>query len=286
MAKAKRLEGWKGRLSPARLVVLLIALALVAVLGYRQLGRLIESRVTVFTAAADLAAGDTVDAIAIDTVRLPKAGLPPDVLLDRSAIEGRVLTRPKMTGMRFRERDFSSPAAQPGLAEILPAGRVMLTVTPSNFRPLTEMASLFRLGDRFDILALTPGESTVVARDVYFAAWMEPRPPEPADSGDDDGGTSSFFADALQDLTPEPQARQAPGATPLLVGLHPEDVVPLSLAQSRGAYLVFVLHGRKEVEEGELLRIGRLQTPPARVPLETAVELISGARREVLRVRR
>ena len=64
----------------------------------------------------------------------------------------------------------------------------------------------------------------------------------------------------------------ATSATKLLVALEPEDVLPVTEAAATGGRLSMVLHGRREVQAGQMLTL-----PSAR---PVVVELIDGANRE------
>jgi hypothetical protein len=58
----------------------------------------------------------------------------------------------------------------------------------------------------------------------------------------------------------------------LLLGVRPQDAVPLAEAQASNLILAPVLHGKSEVDKGNLLILTR--------PRFDEIELISGAKRE------
>lgn len=269
--------------------ILVIAFLLVAILGYRQFQRSKGVSVNVWVTAAELPSGTVLKDEHLTQVSMLAKEVPPGTVRDRKNIEGRTLADAKPAGEPFRRADFAPPDAGPGLAGALPEGRVLMFV-PIMGLPMTEITDELRFGDRLDLIAIGGRRSGLedptfasrarpVARDVYYIGWVAPRGPAAADGGDDDSqdeGIGSLLTSAI-----ESQAGSGGGGggmSALLLGIHPEDVMPLSEAQAAGAPMAMVLHGRKEVEAGKMLVLPR--------PRLNEVELIRGDSRTRIPLRR
>ena len=114
----------------------------------------------------------------------------------------------------------------------------------------------------------------MVASDAFFVAWIDPA----LLAG---GGRSAPESSGglLSGLTTIPGRSGGGGggsssATRMLLALYPRDVLPVTEAQADGATLNLVLHGKREVEQGQLLVL------PAGEPWE--VEVFTGDDRETV----
>src|SRR6185295_5842447 len=121
----------------ARIAVLAVALILVAVLLYRQVQRF-RGDLEVWVAASDLAPGAEVVKTNLKSIRVRESEVPGTVLREKSAIEGKRLARAKRAGTPFFRADFAPPDQGPGLAGILPEGRVLVFL-PLASLPLAEL---------------------------------------------------------------------------------------------------------------------------------------------------
>ncbi len=243
--------------------ILALAILLVMVLACRQIYRL--SATPMWVAAANLAPGTRLGPQHLEVVYERTKTLPPGALLDKAALEGKLLYPAKAAGSPFFAADFTPPPSAPPtpIAAIIPAGRVLVTVKMTQVSvPYTQL----RGGDRLEVIAAGGRGETptahVVARDAYLIGTMAPASAAPSPAKKDLLGV---------DLTPPTrQKKGGEGSVSLILALHPRDVLPVATAQAREASLAFVLHGHTEVKSGELL-----QLPGAR-----AVELIAGGHRE------
>ncbi len=242
------------------LIVALLALVVLVLMALviRQVGRLGGPRREVWVASGPLRAGAVVRPENLERRTVRERQLPPGAVADRAAIEGRRVARDLRPGEPLVAGDLA-PARVPAararkLAELLPPGRVLATVR-------VEIASIIMdelaFGDRFEIIAAGPNprgpSSRVVASDAYFVAWIDPallagggRAPERGE-----GVLSSLLAMPA----PAGGGGVTTSSTRLLLGLFPQDVLPVTEAQAAGTRLHVVLHGRREVEQGELLAV-------------------------------
>lgn len=274
-----------GRNALLKIVVLVLVVVLVAVLAWRLIDRWRGPAAEVWVAAADLQPGSLVADDDIERSQRRASNLPAGTLTRQEAIAGRLLGRAKQAGEPFVAGDFrraskSEPDVGPGLAEILPEGRVLMEV----LLPVENVVmDEFRRGDRLDILASrAQGERPrLVASDVFMIAFVDPnRARREAQREEAEGGGEAreperqSLIQSLIQSTARPQrggGAVVTRSTKLLLGLKPGDVVPLAEAQAAGATLAVVLHGKKEVTEGQLLTV---QSPT------WDVESIAGAARE------
>ena len=159
-----------------KLALLVVAVLLVGLLLYRQAQHLVGPKRQVLVASTNLAAGAllTADDLELDSRR--ERNLPETALADASAAEGRQLVQSKQQGEPITSEDVRAPATvqarAASLAELLPAGRVLTTLTVEIENVLM---SELRFGDRFSVLALGGGgnAASVVASDAYFLAWVD-----------------------------------------------------------------------------------------------------------------
>jgi pilus assembly protein CpaB len=233
--------------------LLALALLLVAVLGFRQVQRLMTPKKEVWVASSDLPVGSTIAPQNLRRAKVAESALPKGALLDANAIAGRELSRAKQEGEPFTGSDFAGASKAIAVAELVPEGRVLTTIRVD--RKLVPYQNL-KSGDRIDFVAIG-GNAKVVAHDAYLVGKMVSRPPAAP------SGTSA--------LIPPPPSRGASSSTVgLIVAVHPEDALGLSKAASGG--LRVVLHGKAEVASGNLIEL----------PEHNPVEYIAGARRTQL----
>ncbi|HEX6900183.1 MAG TPA: SAF domain-containing protein [Thermoanaerobaculia bacterium] len=253
------------RTSLTRGAILLLVFGLVGILLIRQVNRFRGKPVELWVASANLAPGTVVQAGQLTKKTVREPSLPNNVVLDRGIIEGRQLAKAKAAGSPFFRTDFAPPDRGPGLAGILPEGRVLVLVRLRG-SPIDQLAEQLRFGDRLDIVASGGAWTALVAQDTFFLGWIAPQPAA-NDAGEGGGLIGSLTAAAERS-----QAPQEGAASPLLLGVHPSDAVPLAEAQAAGLTLAPVLHGKNEVEKGKKLVLTR--------PRFDEIELITGAKRE------
>ncbi len=261
--------------------LLVVAVLLLAVLVFRQIDRLNGSRKEGWVATGPLNAGTELTAEHFKRVVAGVDRFPEGAVEDLDRLLGRRLSRGKQPGQLFVDTDFNgggngSPDERAQkLAELLPPGRVL---TPVRVQVASIIMNELAFGDRFEIVASsrarTDEKSTsVVASDAYFVAWIDPS--LLAAGG---GAPAPERGGLLSGLSTIPG--RAPGGggsgsgTRMLLALFPRDVLPVTEAQADGATLNLVLHGRREVEQGQLLEL------PASEPWE--VEVFAGDERETV----
>ncbi len=217
----------------------------------------------VWVAGAPLAAGTRISSQDLKLVHQRKKGLPEGALLDRAAIEDHMITRPKAEGRPFFPEDFTRPAtpAPTPLAMLVPEGRVLTTLKVGRTSvPYPQL----RMGDRLDLVAVGAGDdgAYVVASNVFLIGSLAPasRP------------TAAKSSRLGIDPSPPKAQKKSAGGLSLVLALHPEDVLPVAEARSAEASITVVLHGRHEVEKGELLNI--------KAAGPKVIELLVGGRRE------
>ncbi len=239
--------------------LLALALLLVAVLGFRQVQRLLTPTREVWVASSSLPAGTTIGPENLKKMKLAESALPKGVLLDARSIAGRELARPKDPGAPFVRDDFeASDAEASAAAEMIPEGRVLATV-----RINKEMVPYQNLknGDRIDLVlgGDRAGYARVVAHDAFLIGIIRQKtpPPEPARTG-----RALMIPTGLTE-------RPAPSTLGMVLGVHPEDALPLAQAIGSGGRLQVVLHSKTEVASGQLLELPGYQP----------VELIAGSKR-------
>jgi Flp pilus assembly protein CpaB len=247
--------------------LLALALLLVAVLGFRQVQRWMSPQQEVWVAAADLPAGATLGGANVKKVRLAERALPKGTVLDARALAGRELARAKQEGEPFTRSDFAATAREAAaIAEMVPEGRVLTTIrVPKSLVPYKNL----KAGDRVDLVSVDRGGrgskyAKVIARDAYVIGTMFSTP-TPQQTAPRTG---------LAALVPPPQTAQAPPTFGLILGLFPEDALPLAEAIGTGDNIQVVLHGKAEVASGQLLEL------PGRQP----VEYIAGGKKKSLTV--
>jgi len=150
---------------------------------------------------------------------------------------------------------------------MVPEGRVLATIrVPMTLVPYKNL----KHGDRVDVVAVDKsggqtGFARVIARDAYIVGMMYAKPSPQA---------SAPRTGLAALVTPPISNQRGPSTVGLLLGLHPEDALPLAQATSGRDTVQVVLHGKTEVASGQLLEL------PAQVP----VELIAGSKKTQLTV--
>jgi len=244
--------------------LLALALLLVAVLGFRQVQRLISPEREVWVAAGDLEAGATVGPSNLRKAKVAESSLPKGALLDARAIASRELARPKQEGEPFVREDFANASqAAVAAAEMIPEGRVLTTVRVR--KALVPYKNL-KNGDRVDLIGVEDGFARVVANDAYLVGMIFTQPPPQPARG-------NGLAQLVASTSTQPKGDPTLG---LVLGLHPEDALPLAQMIGSNQTIQVVLHGSAEVATGQLLEL------PAREI--TGVELIAGQKTSRLKV--
>lgn len=269
-----------GGRSMVRWIVLAVALALLGFLVYRQISRSLGARVEIPVAAADLDPETRLGPENLTTATVREKDLPQGVAMDPASLEGRRLARGKEAGAPFFRQDLAPPDMGPGLAGLLPEGRLLVFLRLGGI-PMDELVAQLRFGDRFDVVAVGPirggGRGAVsVAHDAYFVGWIAPRPEERSDAPSG-AGLGSALTEALA-AGADQGGGGGDGSTSLLLAVRPADAVNLTEAQAAGAPLSLVLHGRDEVAQGDLLTLPRVEL--------TQVEVIRGGNRETVPLQR
>jgi len=245
--------------------LLALALLLVAVLGFRQVQRLISPQREVWVAASDLEAGARIGPANVKKAKIAESALPKGALLDARAISSRELTRPKQEGEPFVRDDFASTSEETiAVAEMIPEGRVLSTVrVAKSMVPYKNLKN----GDRVDLVAIDGGFAQVVANDAYLVGMMFPQaPPQPARVN----GLAQLVASAAQRPKGDPTMA-------LILGLHPEDALPVAQMVGSSKMIQVVLHGTAEVATGQLLELPDREL--------AGVELIAGEKTTRIKVK-
>jgi len=227
--------------------LLALALLLVAVLGFRQIQRLIKPEKEIWVASSDLPAGSTIGAQNLRKIKMAESALPKGAIADARALTGRELARPKEEGETFLRDDFATSTEQlVSAAELVPEGRVLTTVRiPKGLVPYKNLKN----GDRVDLISVgstrAGGFADVIVRDAYVIGMIQTVEPKPA--AQQQNGLAALVAQSTQRQTADPTFG-------LILALHPEDAVPLAQAIGR-TRLQVVLHGKTEVTAGQLLEL-------------------------------
>lgn len=259
-----------------QLVVLLVAIALLGLLGYRQYVRMGHAKKPVVVAAAALPEGAVIQPQHVQVIALQEKNIPEGAFLRASDVIGRKLTQAKAKGEPFAAGEMAQADAESTkqLSRAIPEGRVLTSLTLLN--PTIPVRSLVR-GDRVDIVAAgtqadkTRGAQTI-AHDVYVMGYVPPQ------NGHDRPSKNLLGLDlsvpTLDDLNGKKDDK-----TTLLVAVNPLDAKKLAQVDGiQDLRLVLVLHGDAEVKKGEMLAIDH----PSR-PLKT-VDIILGAKSEKVSV--
>ncbi len=255
----------------ARIAVLAVASILVVFLLFRQVQRF-RGDLEVWVATTDLAPGAEVAKANLKAIWVREREVPGTVLREQSAIVGKRLARAKRAGSPFFVADFAPPDQGPGLAGIVPEGRVLVFLPIANL-PVAELVEQLRFGDRLDVVAFgglkSGGQGAVpLVHDGFFVGWVSERPPVAGEKKAE--GLGGQIAEAL--ASSSGQGGGGAAQSPLLLAVHPWEALPLSEAQAAGVPLSLVLHGRAEVEKGKVFTL----------PMQRfgEVEVITGGKRE------
>lgn len=252
-----------------KVALLAVAVLLAGWLVFRQVDRLRGPKRMVWVAAGDLGQGTLVASNDLEQV-VVRGDDADDTALEVEQIEGRQLRRDKAEGETFRSDDFAAPPPRPevSLAELLPPGRV-LSIVDVDVQDV--IMSELNFGDRFEILASAgrgDARTRVVASDAYFVAWIDPSLlAGNATQQEQPSGLAALLAPPIVN-----RVTMSGGMSTVILALHPRDALPLAQAESSGARLSIIVHGRREVEGGDMIALPRRGA--------RAVEVISGARSE------
>ena len=216
--------------------VFVICGILVLVLGSRQIYRLSTS--PAWVASSDLEAGQVIGPENLKRARSGDDG----GIEDPRALLGKLLQVDKEKGEVFRPTELSTPP-KGWLAAKVPEGRVLYTLTPkSSAIPHNQI----RYGDRIDVLVRGAGGVRMVARNALLMGALSPKGQRAAQAK----GRGLLTALAA----PAGKSSKSDDRIPLILAVAPNDVYPLASVGS-GEEVTLVLHGEKEVKEGELLAI-------------------------------
>lgn len=256
----------RGAVNPLfQLVVFVLALAVLGVLAYRQITRIGAFTRPVVVAATPITDGTILEPQQLQLIRMRKRAAPEGALGAISDVEGRLLLEPKRPGEPITLSDlrFRKARQRENLADLVPSGRVLTTLTLSN---LTIPGKELQLGDRIDILASGQTDAgqplaRVAVRDAYVIGHIRRRRPPP-------GSPENILG---IDATP-PQTQSTRQESALLLALWPDDVVPLAEVDASGLHITLVLHGTDTVRSNAMLDVGGDPAPKS-------VELIAGTER-------
>jgi Flp pilus assembly protein CpaB len=220
-------------------------------------------------ATVPLAAGMILTTQLVEEVQVPEGSVAPGTLFRASDVDGRQLVRPKQKGETLVKDDLGAALSERNnsLSTIIPEGRVLTTLTLEN---LTIPQKELRRGDRVDILVsgLSPEHrraARVIVRDAYVVGYVTPPRANEANNKKNLLGV---------DLSVAPHNNSTGDFGGLLLALKPKDVIPVVEVDGAGAHLSIVLHGRSEVESGQMLAIDNPRTA------KKTVDVIAGASRQ------
>jgi Flp pilus assembly protein CpaB len=269
--RGRRVRSDRG-LTVVRALLLVGAVVLIGVLAYRQISRLMETRVPVWVTATALRAGQVVSQAHLKVLELPT---PSGALALRSEIEGRTLAQDKPEGQPFYSRDLAPRPAAPRLSTTIPQGRVLATVRVGSMDlPIPELYA----GDRLDIMLATSKGVEAIARNAQVMGTMNSRA----------GGQPAVDSGRILGVD-----ISIPGANPpsapeqsLVLALFPADVYPLAAAEATGQKMKIILHSDEAVRSGTLLDVRPPTPAPVRsAPARPTVELLLGGKVERIAVR-
>jgi len=225
-----------------------------------------EEKVPVWIAAGQLKKGTVIRPANLLLTRLSRPG---GALVRRADIEGRTLLFDKADGAPFFPGDLEEPPPPPGVAQSIPAGRLLATV---RIQSMDLPARELKAGDRLDILQATRDGVQLVARDAYVMGTMTPpAPAKKADSGNVLGVDISV---------PGSQPQQG-GGPALVLAVLPQDVFGLTAAEANGPKMKLVLHGAGEVQNQAMIDLRPKPRPAARpTKPATHVQVMLGPRTE------
>lgn len=244
----------------ALVMTIIVSGALASILGVRQVQRV--STDAIWVADVDLV---TNQVITRDLVRQEREDKASGGVRDINALLGRVLVSDKTAGESFYQSDMAAPK-RTWLAQKVPEGRVLYTFTP---RMNTIPHNQVRNGDRFDILATGSRGVRRIAHDVRLIGSL----PSGQSSDGQEAQGRSLITRLVSKSSEEEQASNQGAA--LIIAVKPEEIYPLASIHS-SEQVSLVLHGEREVQQGDLLDIN-----PVRVSRHQ-VEILTGSdRRQV-----
>lgn len=242
------------------IILFLASSVLASALGIRQVDRM--SLEEAWVASADLKIGQIITPRFLSKQKIkPVDG---QVMAEPSSLIGKRLTVEKKAGEAFGTQDVV-PVRTPTLAQAVPEGRVLYTLTPD---PSGIPVSQLRGGDRLDVLVSNRFGVTSVAKDVRLIGVM--RPSRGAASSGDKGVMSLLEQN-------RPAAAAGSGVTSLVVAVYPEDIYPLASIGSKDK-VSLVLHGSRDLADGQPLTVKPAQT-------HREIEMVQGLTRKTIRVR-
>lgn len=242
------------------IILFLASSMLASVLGIRQVDRM--SLEDAWVASADLKIGQIIIPRFLDQQKIkPQEG---QAMADPRALIGKRLTVDKKAGESFDPQDVI-PVQTPTLAQVVPEGRVLYTLTPD---PSGIPVAQLRGGDRLDVLVSNRFGVTSVAKDVRLIGVMRPSRGAAASS---DKGVMSLLEQN------RPAAAGGSGVTSLVVAVYPEDIYPLARIGSKDK-VTLVLHGARDMADGEPLTVKPVQT-------HREIEMVQGLTRKTIRVK-
>lgn len=250
-----------------RALLLVGAIALIAVLGYRQIRRLAETKVPVIVSSHALNAGRQV---ARADLRPMEMSPPAGALASLADIEGRRLLKDKAPGEPFFVSDLAPKSAPPRLASTIPTGHVLATIRVGSMDlPIPELYA----GDRLDVLLSTQKGIEFIARNAQVMGTLG------GGHGKPNGDSGKILG--IDISLPGATAAADPNLA-LVLAISPGDVYPLTAAEATGKKMKIVLHSEEEVRSGNYLDV-KPAAPAVRVAARAAAppppfELIMGSK--------
>lgn len=241
------------------IVLFLASSMLASVLGIRQVDRL--GAEDVWVASTNLKVGDIITPKFLEQRKMKPEG---EILAEPRSLIGKQLRTEKKAGEPFGRSDVVAPV-RPTLAQAVPEGRVLYTLTPD---PSSIPFSQLRGGDRLDVLATGPRGVRTIARDVRLVGVMRAK-----------GAGMRASGQGAMSLLPQkqPAASTSSKATSLVVAVYPDHVYPL--ANVRGSERVtLVLHGARDLARGQPLAVQP-------TPTHSEVEIVQGVSRTTVKIR-
>lgn len=245
-----------------KIALLVLAIAIVGFLFYRQVARWSNPTREVWVAGESFASGRLIEQQDLATRKIPARSIPEGAIVDRKLIQGKQLARQKEAGQFFFAADLSTPTTKKSssLTRLIPEGRVLMTLFLNKRTiPYTEL----RQGDRLAVFAVddrngAQSGTQVIAADAVFVGSITYRQPRAAANRGPLG------------IDVSPPTRVKPDKTiALMLALKPEDVFPVVEAQASNAKITAALHGKEE----------QLDLSP---PRPASIELITGPNRQTI----
>ena len=249
-----------------KIALLVLAVAIVGFLLYRQIQRWNAPTQDVWVAGDSFASGRLIGSQDVVPRKVRARTVPAGAIIDRAAIQGKQLVKSKEAGQFFFANDLTVPSngKKTALTRLIPEGRVLVTLFLNKRSiPYTEL----RQGDRMAVFAIGDDRgggidgSEVIAQDAIFVGSISYRQPKQQNSQRGPLGI---------DVSP-PTRTRTEKTVALMLALRPEDVFPVVEAQASNANISAALHGKEEL----------LDISPAR---PDRVELITGPNRQTIAI--